>query len=224
MPTATGVDGPDPLQAVIFDLDGTLTDTLPVAFSAFRAAIAQFSDHPFTDDELIGFFGPAEDGILQRLIPHDWEKCFELYLQEYATRHAECLAPFPGIQATLDLLHDRAVPLAIVTGKTPRAVEITLGHIDIGRYFDAVETGSAAGGTKPVAIRKLVEKWRVPPGRTAYVGDASSDMEAANAVGVLAVGAAWSATADEAVLKGSGAHVLFRTVDDFNAWIATRLA
>jgi pyrophosphatase PpaX len=211
------------LKGVIFDLDGTLTDTLPVAFSAFRAAVAELTERSFSDDELIGFFGPAEDGILQQLLPEHWEACFERYLDEYAKRHASCSAPFPGMQEALGLLRSRAVPLAIVTGKTPPAVEITLGHVNIRDYFDAVETGSAAGGTKPLAIRKLAAKWGLEPSQLAYVGDARSDMEAANEVGALAVGAAWAATANAQTLKDSGADVLFDTVGAFTAWLRDRL-
>jgi phosphoglycolate phosphatase-like HAD superfamily hydrolase len=209
------------LKGVIFDLDGTLTDTLPVAFSAFRAAVARFSDRSFTDEELIAFFGPAEDGILQRLLPQDWEACLQCYLEEYAKRHVICSAPFPGMQEALDLLRSCALPLAIVTGKTPAAVEITLRHVNIRDYFEAVETGSAAGGTKPAAIRKLAAKWNLDPSQVAYVGDARSDMEAAKEVGAVAVGAGWAATATWQSLRDAGADVVFPTVDEFTAWLRT---
>jgi beta-phosphoglucomutase-like phosphatase (HAD superfamily) len=63
-------------EGVIFDLDGTVTDTLSIAFSVFRAAVAEFMPHQFTDEELMRFFRPTEE-------PHNWELCFERYLDEY---------------------------------------------------------------------------------------------------------------------------------------------
>ncbi len=217
-----GVVFSSPLQGVIFDLDGTITDTLPIAFSAFRAVIAEFSDRPFTDDELIGFFGPSEEGIFQRLVPNDWQRCFERYLDEYTKRHVVCSKPFAGIEGVLTFLRQRDVRLAIVTGKAPRAVAVTLRHVDIAQYFDAIETGSAEAGTKPIAIRRLAARWGIEPSRIAYVGDAKSDVEAANAAGVLAIGAAWSPPANSKELRESGATVIFTEVESFDAWVRSQ--
>jgi pyrophosphatase PpaX len=210
------------LDGVIFDLDGTVTDTLPIAFSAFRAAIAEFVERPFTDDDLVGFFGPSEEGIFKRLVPNDWERCFERYLEEYTKAHAVCSAPFAGIEAILTFLRSRGVRLGIVTGKAPRAVSITLRHVNIAHYFDALETGSSEAGTKPASIQRLAARWRIEPRCIAYVGDAKSDMEAANAAGVLAVGAAWSSATNRSVLKESGAAVIFTEVESFGAWIRSQ--
>jgi pyrophosphatase PpaX len=214
------------LDGVIFDLDGTLTDTLPIAFAAFRAAVAQFTPRQFTDEDLVQFFGPTEEGILQRILPHDWQRCFEQYLDEYTSRHVSCSAPFPGMTDVLDFLKGRGIPLALVTGKTPRALAITLQHVDIARYFDMVEAGSPEGGVKPRALRKVIDKWRVDARSVAYVGDATSDMDAANEIGLIAVGAAWDATADASALKSAGANVVFTRIGDFfdwlRAWISER--
>jgi pyrophosphatase PpaX len=211
-----------PLAGVIFDLDGTITDTLPIAFSAFRVAIAEFVEHRFTDEELIGFFGPSEEGIFQRLVPGDWERCFQRYLDEYTKRHVVCSKPFAGLEDILVFLRQRGVRLAIVTGKSPRAVAITLRHVNIAHYFDALETGSAAAGTKPIAIQRLAARWGMELSRVAYVGDAKSDMEAANTAGVLAVGAAWSPATNSKVLKENGAAVIFNDVESFEAWLRSQ--
>jgi len=207
------------LSAVIFDLDGTLTDTLPVAFSAFRAAVAAFTDRQFTDAELIATFGPSEDGILRRLVPDHWERCFERYVDEYAERHHACSAPFPGIEVALDLLKRRGVRLAVVTGKAARTAAITLDRVGIADYFEIVATGSAAGGIKPQAIRSVLDAWREDPGRAAYVGDAIPDMQAARAVGILGVGAAWAGTATPVDLTSAGAALVFTDIEPFIAWL-----
>jgi HAD superfamily hydrolase (TIGR01549 family) len=207
------------LSAVIFDLDGTLTDTLPIAFSAFRAAVAAFTDRQFSDAELIASFGPSEDGILRRLIPEHWERCFERYVDEYAERHHACSAPFPGIEAALDVLKRRGVRLGLVTGKAARTAAITLERVRIAHYFDAVETGSSAGGVKPQAIRNVLHAWRADVGRAAYVGDAIPDMQAARAVGILGVGAASAGTATPGDLTSAGATVVFTNIEPFVGWL-----
>ena len=209
----------DRLAGMIFDLDGTLVDTLPVAFSTFRSVVAEFTDRRFADEELIAMFGPSEDGILRRLFPDHWERCFERFVGEYAERHAGCSAPFRGIDVALDVLKRRGVRLAIVTGKAARTAAITLERVGIADYFDVVETGSPEGGVKPRAMRKILDAWRLSPRSVAYVGDAVSDIEAARAVGVVALGAAWGGTMPPAELEKAGADVVFTDVENFIRWL-----
>jgi pyrophosphatase PpaX len=211
--------GPRSLSGMIFDLDGTLTDTVPISFAAFRAALARYTDRRFTDAELFAFFGPSEDGSLRQLLPEHWQGCFELYLEEYAARHAGRQVLFPGIETALDLLAAGDTRLAIVTGKAQRATTITLEHANISRYFDAIEAGSAEGGIKPRSIRILLARWGLQEGRVAYVGDTIHDMHAASAVGVPGIGAAWGGTEGVDALKAAGASLTFTTVEEFVAWL-----
>ena len=73
-PTAAPVPLPFPekrmrIQGVIFDLDGTVGDTLPVCFASFREVFAAFLGVHYSDREIRGMFGPTEQGIIQRMIP-----------------------------------------------------------------------------------------------------------------------------------------------------------
>lgn len=212
----------DTVSGVIFDLDGTVTDTLPIAYAAFRAAIAEFAPRKFTDAELLQLSGPSEEGILRQILPHNWELCFERYLEEYATRHSSCSAPFPGLIEVLDFLRDRGLPRALVTGKASRAVAITLRHMGIALYFDPIEAGSPDGNIKVEALNRVLAGWRARTSSVVYIGDVPSDMEAANAAGLIAVGAAWAAAVDPAALTASGADVVFSSVGDFLAWLRAR--
>lgn len=209
----------EPLSGVIFDLDGTVTDTLPIAYAAFRAAIAEFAARQFTDAELLQLSGPSEEGIFRQIVPDNWELCFERYLKEYTIRHGGCNAPFPGLLEVLDYLRERRLRCALVTGKASRAVAITLRHIGIAHYFDPIEAGSPGGNIKVEALRRVLGRWRVRASSIVYVGDVPSDMEAANAIGAIAAGAAWAATVDAAVLRASGAEIVFSRVDDFMTWL-----
>lgn len=206
------------LAGLIFDLDGTLTDTLPIAFGAFRIAVERYSERRFTDAELVSFFGPSEEGILRQIVPEHWEPCFEHYLTEYAALHAGRGRLYPGMEAALAALAARGVRLAIVTGKALRATAITLERVPIARYFDTIEAGSPEGGVKDLAIRKVLQRWRLEDSRVAYVGDAVNDMQAAKAAGVTGIGAAWGGTASADALKEAGADVAFATVDEFADW------
>jgi|SRR2546421_9580904 len=62
------------LAAVLFDLDGTLVDTLPICYLAFRGALEGAGAPTMTDGDIHALFGPSEEGMLQRVLPNDWER------------------------------------------------------------------------------------------------------------------------------------------------------
>jgi pyrophosphatase PpaX len=211
------------LEAMIFDLDGTLGDTLPMCYAAFRAALGQFLGRRYSDAEIRALFGPSEEGVFQLLVPERWEECLAVFLAAYERAHQAHAASFPGVEQALATLKARGVTLGVVTGKGVHSAEISLRYLGLGRYFDGIEAGSAAGGVKPAAIGRLLAAWDVPAGRAAYVGDVPSDVDSARKAGVIPLAAAWAPGADVAALAARGPHALFHTVERFVEWIADNL-
>jgi pyrophosphatase PpaX len=207
------------LDGVVFDLDGTLGDTLPVCFAAFRHAMQGFSNRRYTDEEIRGLFGPSEEGIIRRIVPDRWQACLEAYLAAYEEESAKKARLFPGIETALRLLRRRGHALAIVTGKGAASAAISLRDLRLADFFDVVETGSPDGSVKPLAIQRVLAKWGAPPNRVAYVGDAPADIQAAREVGVIPLGAAWAATSDADTLSALSPLETFLDVRDFIAWI-----
>lgn len=179
----------------------------------------RFSDRYYTDEEIAALFGPSEEGMIQRLVPDHWQACLEAYLAEYEKESTRNARLFPAIETALCLLEERGVALAIVTGKGARSAAISLRHLNLAGHFDVVETGSAEGGVKPQAIRKVLTKWGAVPSQVAYVGDAPSDMEAAKEAGVIPLGAAWAATSSAESLRALAPLETFRSVGSFIRWI-----
>src|SRR5579864_9064339 len=114
------------IKGIIFDLDGTLADTLPVCFAAFRRAFHEFSGRIYTNEEITALFGPSEEGSILQIVPDRSEECLQVFLEEYERAHASCLEPFPGILDALRLLKDRGVKVAVVTGKGQHSAAISL--------------------------------------------------------------------------------------------------
>jgi len=214
------------LDGIIFDLDGTLGDTLPICYAAFRASLLQFVGRHYSDAEICALFGPSEEGVFQNVAPAQAEAALEMYLQAYEREHASCTAPFPGVDRLLAWLREHGVKQAIVTGKGPRSAAISLRRLGLSSYFDLVEAGSPEGAVKPAAIRAVLNAWNADPARVAYVGDAPSDIDAARQVGTLAIAAAWApaalATASE--LRARHPDATFTTVDAFVAWLDEQTA
>jgi pyrophosphatase PpaX len=207
------------LKGFIFDLDGTLGDTLPVCFAAYRHAFMEHLNRNYTDDEITALFGPSEDGIIQRLVPNQWQTCLQAYLDVYEKAHVQCAKPFAGIEDALRLLKQRRVVLAIVTGKGTCSAAISLKYLGIEHYFDVVETGSVDGAIKPLSIQKVLARWRVLPHEVAYVADTAYDMQAANEARVIPLGAAWATTSSVSSLDKFAPLATFSNVENFIDWI-----
>jgi phosphoglycolate phosphatase-like HAD superfamily hydrolase len=207
------------LAGAIFDLDGTLADTLPACYAAFRATCEKLGGPRYTDAEIRGLFGPSEEGMVQRAMPDCWQDALAVLLEEYRRHLASCPRVFPPVAAALAQLRRWRIPLALVTGKGPQTTAMSLRHFGLDGTFHPVEIGSPAGVVKAAAIARVVAAWGVVPGEVVYVGDAVADMRAADQAGVLGVAAAWapSAVADE--LAATRPHALFTDAADFEAWL-----
>jgi phosphoglycolate phosphatase-like HAD superfamily hydrolase len=207
------------LDGMIFDLDGTLADTLPACFAAFRRAFAARGHRPLSDAELMGYFGPSEEGIFQRLAPDDWPAYLAAYLEAYEGEHLKA-ALFPGIEDALRHLRRLRVPLAIVTGKGRDSAAISIRLLGLDRYLDGWEPGAPTGIVKPAAIARVLDRWRLSPERVAYLGDTPEDVRAARTAGLIPLSAAWDGRADPERLRAAGPRAVFPAVDDFRRWIA----
>ena len=207
------------LKGIIFDLDGTLGNTLPICFTAFRHAFERFTGRDYSEREISTFFGPSEEGIIERVVPNQSTACLLAYLGEYERSHANLREPFPGIRDALNLLRQRGMALAVVTGKGERSAAISLQYLGLADYFDWVVTGSSQGAIKPLAIEKVLTNWKLLPEQVAYVGDSAYDMEAAIDVGVIPLLAAWAETSNYQDFSETDPLATFSTLESFIDWI-----
>jgi pyrophosphatase PpaX len=218
------------LRGMIFDMDGTLCDTVPAAVAAFRLVFERYLGRCYSDEEIVGMFGPSEEGMIRQLIPDQAGPALADFLAEYDRLHEGRRLLFPGLERALELLRAHGIRLGIVTGKGPASAAITLRRAGLDGasipprpgarpYFDVVEAGSPVRGIKQQSLRAVLDRWRMPPGEAAYVGDSPSDMRDAIAVGVMPLGAGWAATSSVQDPACCGAEVTFDSVERFVEWI-----
>ncbi len=207
------------IRGIIFDLDGTLGDTLPVCFQAFGSVFERRLGRRYSDAEIQSMFGPSEEGVLARHFPDDFAGALHEYLREYRCAHRACTEPFPGLREALDFLRERGVHLAVVTGKGPRSAQVSLEALGLTDYFPIVEAGSPTGGVKPEAMRRVLRAWGVAPRSVVGVGDSPSDIRSAKEVAVQSVAAAWAPGSSSRKLAACAPERLFRNVAAFRAWL-----
>lgn len=212
-----------PLRAVLFDLDGTLANTLPLCIEAFRLAVEPITGRSLTDAEIIATFGPSEEGTIQALAPNHYAESLAAYLRHYERLHAHYPTPFEGIAELLQALRDRGIRLGLVTGKGAESTRLSLRQFDLADTFEVLETGSPVGPRKEEALRHILARWQLSPQEMVYIGDAPSDITASRAVGVPVVAATWAATTDGKVLQALQPDAVVDSVAALRAWLWPRL-
>jgi HAD superfamily hydrolase (TIGR01549 family) len=214
---------PGPFHAVLFDLDGTLANTLPLCIRAFREAIEPAVGRAVSDAEIIATFGPSEEGTIRALAPHNYDESLAAYLHHYERLHPACPALFGGMMDLLRDLRRHGVRLGLVTGKGERSTLLSLRQFGLEDMFELVETGSPPGPRKPEALRIILDAWALAPGEAVYIGDVPSDVTAARAVGMPVVSVAWAGTADMASLRAENPDFMAASVEGLRTWLWPRL-
>ena len=206
------------IEGVIWDIDGTLADTIPMIVTALQDVIAGYTGEHHSSAEIQALFGPTEEGLLRNQVGDDWPEAFEQFLAAYSDAHAD-VGGFPGVHTVIDRLAERAIPMAVVTGKGEHSARITLERLGYGDTFDEISAGSMEGQVKEVGIRRIVDRWGIPPQHVAYIGDHAADVRDAHAAGVVAVTAAWKPDVDLEPIIPFGPDVILHTTDELADWI-----
>ncbi len=194
------------LKLAIFDLDGTLGDTLPLCIEAFRQAAKQIGGLTYSDEEILNQFGVDEVGVLANLLPEADTQTVQYAASEFERIYQElhpamAPKPFPGAIELLDSLKQSGVRLALVTGKAIGTADITLKAFGLESYFEYFGYGSPQGVIKDLCIERILQDTGIDANHAIYLGDAVADVIACKKVPIRIVGAAWAETGDALALR-----------------------
>lgn len=212
------------IKAVIFDLDGTLGNTIPLCVRAFQKSIEPLIGRSISDEEIIATFGPSEEGTIMSLAPNNYEEGISNYLFFYNQLHEMCPNPFDGITDLLDILKNGQIRIAMVTGKGKYSTMITLQKFGLLHFFEKIETGDPGGAIKADGIVSVLDFFNeINKNEIIYVGDAPGDIIACKKTGIPIVAAAWANTAEPEKLIELMPDKLFYNINDFKGWISSKI-
>lgn len=216
------------IDACIFDLDGTLLDTLEDLADAANAALQGqgFPAHPVAAYRF--FVGEGMETLLRRAAPAGTDTAVIARLmrgmsEAYGNNWADKTKPYDGILPMLERLDATGMPLFVLSNKPHGFTEIV-----VQRFFSAISFAGVQGSPKgktakpdPTLALSLAGSFGLLPERVLFMGDSSIDMKTATAAGMLPVGALWGFRPESELLEHGAKIVLQRPLELFeHIWAA----
>lgn len=194
-------------KAVIFDLDGTLLNTLEDLTDSTNYAL-ESCNYPLRDiSEMRYFVGNGIHKLIERAVPEntapeDLEKCFEIFCEHYKGNMENKTAPYEGINAMLESLCEKGVKLAIVTNKAEFAAKELCKRL-FGEYVGVVIGGSDERPLKPApdGVYEALKQLGVQKHEAVFVGDSEVDIKTAINADMDCIGVLWGFRKKEEIEK-----------------------
>ena len=209
-------------KAVIFDLDGTLLDTLKDLANSVNYALREFGYPERTIDEVRRFIGNGVIKLMERATPDGideeaFEKCFNTFRSHYLEHMYDNTKPYEGIIEMLSILKEKGVKTAVVSNK------LHSGVVGLCEDFFGGQLTSAYGVNtederkpQPKNVFKALYDLGVGAEETVYVGDSDVDVQTAKNAGLKCIGVTWGFRSEEELLEAGAeyiAHSAEETVD-----------
>lgn len=205
------------IDLIVFDLDGTLADSLPDIATAANHACRSLGLPEHAPEAIMRMIGGGERKLVERFLGPGREglveEAFGLYLDYYSRHCGDFTRLYPGVKETLPLL--RGKKLAVLSNKRQSLTEAVLRVTGIFPFFAAIRGGSEEMPLKPSSapLLALIKEAQGDPARTIMVGDKPGDVLAGKAAGTLTLGVTYG-YGEPAAVAAAGPDFL---VDSFAA-------
>lgn len=187
---------PHTFRNFIFDLDGTLLDTIPDLVLLTNHILEQVECPLHTREEIVSYVGNGVRRLMYQALPHDAseelrERAMDLWNEKFH-HYYENTFPFDGIIDVLDSMKQQGCKLGIVSNKLQSGVDVIICRCLPG-YFDVMlgESPLCPRKPDPTGIELAMQVMGAAPADTIYIGDAPSDIIAAHNAGLFAAAALW---------------------------------
>ncbi len=187
-------------RAVIFDLDGTLSDSIQSIKHCGDKAVAVFGYGPFEVEQYKYFVGDGAENLIKRMLVAAQDTAL-IHFEEAYARYKElfregCMyqvKPYEGIRELLAVLKEKGISIAVLSNK-PHAETINVIESLFGKdYFDVIQgqKENVAIKPSPQGVFQILEQLALTPDDILYLGDTATDMKTGKSAGAFTVGALW---------------------------------
>jgi len=202
-------------HAAIFDLDGTLIDSIRDIGEAMNRTLtaAGYPAHPM--DSYLYFVGDGVRLLIERALPPEQQneetvsRILAQYRQDYADNWKTHTRPYDGIPQLMNELHAHGIPMGVLSNKPDGMTRKCVAH-----FFPEIPFSAVAGQKEdtprkpdPSAALLIAGVMNVPPAQCVFIGDTATDMQTAVAAGMFPAGVSWGFR-NERELISSGARLI----------------
>ena len=201
-------------DAFVFDLDGTLLNTLPDLVALTNRSLAKAGFPTRTEPEILSFVGNGLRALMGCAVPegasaHDVDAVMQNWKDDYAEFGIALTAPYEGMCETLVALKERGKKLAVLSNKFDGGVQEIVPHFFPGLFeVQHGECDRIPRKPDPTGLLLTMEELGVAPERTVYVGDSKGDMVVAHAAGTYALGVSWGYQSKEELQAGKADRII----------------
>lgn len=213
-------------RSVLFDLDGTLLDTIEDLAQAGNSVCAHFGWPPYSLDEYKRKVGNGQRKLAERIVPPQLagdralaDKAYELFCAHYEAHALDHTRPYPGLTDLVDHLRERGVSMGVLTNKNDDAAQRVVAHF-FGRRLPVVQGRRDGVPAKPdpTMTRALMQRLGADPASTLMVGDTPVDIACGVNAGIDACGVLWGFRGREELTR-AGAAFLVATAQELEMTI-----
>lgn len=186
------------MNPLIFDLDGTLIDSLPGIAASLNRALTLHGLPGHSHENVRNFIGDGAKMLITRALdpneaPLHLESVLKSFQEDYATSWQHGTAPYPGIEQLLVQLKSRSIPLAVLSNKPHPFTEQIVTSLFPKNTFAAI-LGNKPGTPhkpNPTSAFEIAKKLNTPPSSCTLIGDSTIDLETAQNAGMQSIAVTW---------------------------------
>jgi len=192
------------VEVLLFDLDGTLIDTIEMIMASARYATATVLGEALPDEVLMHNIGVPLVAQMEEYAPGRSAELLAVYREHNARVHDEMIREFPGVEEALRELSERGYRMGIVTSKSRPVAQRGLDHFRLGELFEVLVgyEDTEIHKPDPCPVLEAASRLGVSAGRCLYCGDSPHDMAAGIAAGALTAAAKWGPFAERVLEPG----------------------
>ena len=200
----------------IFDLDGTLTNTLPALAHFGNTALSSFGFPEIPMERYKKLVGDGRDLLIHRMLaengldtPENYEKVGKVYDAAYEADPLYETKPYDGIMELLDKLIEKGIKIAVLSNK-PHNVAVDVIRLFFGERFDASYGQRVGIATKPDPTGAIIisNELNIPASDTVFIGDTNVDIKTGKNAGMKTIGVLWGFRDEEELSEAEADYIV----------------
>lgn len=192
------------MKSVIFDFDGTIADTLPIAIECAESVLG---DMGLTDAKINRYKNMTVRQLINELnVPYHRIPKYVVLARSFIKQNISSIKVFKGLDKVIKKLHDEGYRLYIVSSNSVENINKILSNNELNQYFESIVGGVGVFG-KTIALKSTIKKYKIDKTSCIYIGDEVRDIKASNKVGLPVISVTWGFNGEKILTENNPEYI-----------------